>query len=134
MNNSADEPVHNTPLTELYRYGVVGIVSNAAGYSFYLLVTHFGITPKIAISILYLVIAVFGYLGNRKFTFSCKKGFRMTGPGYIVVHCFGYLINLLILYIMVDIAGFDHRLVQATAIFLVASLIFVSLKYIIFKK
>ena len=42
-------------LVQLARYGVVGVVTNLAGYLVYLFLTWFWLEPKLAVSILYPV-------------------------------------------------------------------------------
>ncbi|MBA3580919.1 MAG: GtrA family protein [Gammaproteobacteria bacterium] len=117
---------------QLFHYGLVGIVSNFAGYIIYLLITYFGASPKITMTILYIVGAGMGFVGNRKLTFKYTGDLLETGFRYSVVHCFGYLINLAMLIIMVDKLGYAHQWVQAIAIFVVAILLFLGFKFFVF--
>ena len=121
-------------VTQLFRYGLVGIASNASGYMVYLLITHYGIQPKIAISFLYPIGAFIGFWGNRKLTFAHKGGLVGTGVRYCIAHGFGYCINLAILIMMVDNLGYPHQWVQAVAIFVVAAFLFLSFKLFVFRK
>jgi putative flippase GtrA len=120
--------------SQLYRYGLVGIASNLAGFMVYLLITQLGGTPKITMTILYGVGAVVGFWGNREMTFSHKGSLLGTGVRYIVAHCFGYFINLAILVVMVDKLGFVHQWVQAFAIFIVAAFLFLAFKFFVFRE
>lgn len=54
------------------------------------------------------------------------------GGRYIIAHCFGYLINLVILIIFVDELGFVHQWVQAIAIVIVAAFLFLAFKFFVF--
>ena len=119
---------------QLYRYGLVGIASNLAGYIIYLLITYLGGTPKITMSLLYGVGAVVGFWGNRKLTFAHKGSLLGAGVRYIIAHCIGYLINLAILIMMVDKLGFAHQWVQAIAIFVVAAFLFLAFKFFVFRE
>jgi putative flippase GtrA len=121
-------------VTQLFRYGLVGIASNVAGYMLYLLITHFGIQPKIAISFLYPIGAFIGFWGNRKLTFAHKGSLLGAGFRYIIAHGLGYFINLAILIVMVDKLGYPHQWVQAIAIFIVAAFLFLAFKFFVFRK
>jgi len=117
---------------ELIYYGLIGVINNTAGYLMYLMITYFGGPPKIAMTILYFVVATASFLGNRKLTFKHQGHLLGSGIRYIVAHFFGYFLNLTILIVMVDCLGYAHQLVQAAAIFIVAAFLFLALKYFVF--
>ena len=117
---------------QLVRYGLVGIVSNLSGYLVYLLITYWGVEPKKTMTLLYFVGAAIGFIGNRKWAFTHKGSALKSGIRYFVAHFFGYLINLLILLTFVDRLGYPHQLVQAVAVLVVASFLFLAFKYFVF--
>ncbi|HWW04942.1 GtrA family protein [Collimonas sp.] len=119
---------------QLLRYGLVGIVSNLAGYLLFLLITYWGVEPKIAMTLLYVVGATIGFFGNRQWAFAYKGTLLGAGARYFIAHIFGYLINFLILLTFVDRLGYSHRWVQAGAIIVVAGFLFVAFKYFVFPK
>jgi putative flippase GtrA len=134
MNNFFVGLTNRKLVSQLFRYGLVGVASNVAGYMVYLLITHFGIQPKIAISFLYPIGAFIGFWGNRKLTFAHKGSLLGTGFRYMLAHGFGYFINLAILIVMVDKLGYPHQWVQAVAIFIVAAFLFLAFKFFVFRK
>jgi putative flippase GtrA len=115
------------------RYGFVGVGSNLAMYSLYLLVTYLGIEPKKAMTLIYIVGASIGFVGNRKWTFAHSGDDIRTAVRYMVAHFFGYLLNFGILFIFVDRLGYPHQGVQAVAIIVVAGFLFVIFKYYVFR-
>jgi putative flippase GtrA len=117
---------------QLVRYGVIGLANNSIGYLIYLLLTHFGATPKVTMSILYVVGATIGFWGNRKLAFEYKGDVMGSGTRYVITHCLGYLVNLSILFVMVDKLGYPHQWVQAAAIFIVAGFLFLMFKFFVF--
>jgi putative flippase GtrA len=119
---------------QLFRYGLVGIANNIAGYMFYLLITHLGLQPKVAISFLYPMGAVIGFWGNRHLTFEYNGSLLGSSVRYIIAHSAGYLINLAILIVMVDKLGYPHQWIQIVAIFIVAAFLFLAFKFFVFKK
>lgn len=118
---------------QLFRYAFVGLVSNASGYFLYLLVTHLGVAPKLAMSILYGVGAAIGFFGNRSLTFSYKGRLIGSGIRYLMAHSAGFLLNLTILVVFVDNLGYAHEFVQAVAILVVAAFLFIAFKLFVFR-
>ena len=118
---------------QLSRYAFVGIVSNLAGYLIYLFITHFGIAPKITMTILYVVGAAIGYIGNRNFTFEYQGSRLGSGTRYFIAHFIGYIINLIILFLFVDQMRLAHQWVQAAAIVIVAGFLFIASKFFVFR-
>lgn len=116
------------------RYGIIGLFSNLAGYSIYLLITHFGGTPKITMTTLYTVGTAISFIGNRNWTFSHNGNSLSSGARYIFAHTLGYTLNLSILIIMVDFFGYPHQIVQIFAVFAVAAFLFLILKFFVFPK
>ncbi|MEX1205155.1 MAG: GtrA family protein [Dongiaceae bacterium] len=123
-----------TSVIQLLRYGLVGITCNLLGYLVYLLVTYWGVEPKKTMTLLYVVGATIGFFGNRRWAFAHKGALLGAGVRYFMVHVFGYLINFLILFTLVDKLGYSHQWVQAAAIIVVAGFLFVAFKYCVFKK
>jgi putative flippase GtrA len=117
---------------ELIYYGLIGVVSNVAGYLMYLLIAYLGCPPKIAMTILYGVGVAVSFFGNRKLTFKHQGPLLGSGIKFMIAHFFGYLLNLTILIIMVDNLGYAHQWVQAVAIVIVAAFLFVGLKFFVF--
>ena len=119
---------------QLFRYGVIGMFNNFAGYLLYLFVTYFGATPKLTMSILYIMGAMAGFLGNRQFTFAHTGNILMSGMKYAATHLLGYSMNFIILYLFVDIYGYPHQFIQAVAIIIVAGFLFISFKLYVFRR
>jgi len=124
---------HRKSVEQLFSYGLVGITSNMAAYLIYLLVTYLGGTPKLTMSALYVATAFVSYLGNRNLTFSHKGSVLVSGARFFIAHCFGYLINLTLLFVLVDRLGYPHQWVQILAIIVVAVFLFITFKIFVFK-
>jgi len=116
----------------LFRYGVVGFANNAGGYLIYLLITWLGVDPKLVVTIGYPVGALVGYLGNKQWSFSYKGRLTPSLARYVVAHVGGYLINISMLYVLVDKLGFAHQWVQIVAICVVAGFLFLAMRFFVF--
>jgi putative flippase GtrA len=130
-NFSFTDPDCNS-VKQLFRYALVGTTINIAGYLVYLLITFLGVTPKIAVTFLYIAGASVGFWGNRKLAFMHQGSLLGSGVRYIIAHIFGYLLNLAILILFVDMLGYAHQWVQAFAVFVVAGYLFLAFKFFVF--
>lgn len=122
-----------TSVVQLLRYGLIGLVTNAAGYLVYLLATYLGARPTVTMSVLYFLGAVLGFWGNKRLTFAHKGDVLASGLRYAIAHAIGYVINLSLLLVFVDRFGYAHQWVQGVAIFVVAAYIFLAFKFFVFK-
>ena len=116
----------------LIRYGVVGLCTNAVGYLLYLGVTWLGIGPKTSMSVLYAIGATIGFVSNRRWVFAHDEKALISMVRYWIAHTVGYGINFALLYSLVDVLGYPHRLVQATAIFVVSGCLFMMFHFFVF--
>lgn len=119
---------------QFFRYGLVGIASNLSGYLIFLLITYWGVEPKIAMTLLYVVGATIGFIGNRQWAFAHSGTLLGASARYFIAHMLGYLINFLILLMFVDRLGYSYQWIQAGAIFVVAGFLFMAFKYFVFPK
>jgi putative flippase GtrA len=132
MNSSYGHNSRRTLIKQLFRYAIVGVISNAIAYLAYLLITSIGLSPKLAMSSLYVVGAIVGFAGNRHLTFAHSGGLMGSGARYVLTHAIGYLINLTILMVFVDHLNYPHQAVQAAAVLVVAAYLFFALKLFVF--
>lgn len=123
----------DSTVIQLIKYGVIGLVTNSAGYLLYLFTTHMGVSPVVAMTLLYALGATIGFIGNRKLTFSYTGSVVGSGVRYILSHLAGYALNLAILVIFVDQLGYSHEIIQAIAILCVAAFLFVMFKVFVFR-
>ncbi|WP_297185867.1 GtrA family protein [uncultured Porticoccus sp.] len=132
MSNQQTTPHGQIAVRQLFSYALIGMLSNVAGYSVYLVLTYLGTTPKLTMTVLYAVGAFVGFFGNRKFTFRHRGHLATAGIRYLLAHMLGYLLNLSLLIVFVDRFGYAHQLVQACAIAIVAVFLFITFRVFVF--
>ena len=120
-------------ITQLRRYAVTGVVSNIVLYGLYLALTGIGAWPKAAMSILYILGVLQTFVVNRAWSFRHVGSAPTALFRYVATYATGYLVNLAILALFADLLGWDHRYVQASAILLVAALLFFMQRYWVFE-
>lgn len=118
---------------QFLRFAVVGLVSNGILYLMYLALTGIAFGPKVAATLTYAMGVAQTFWANRIWTFMYRGNTRLALIRYLCVYAAGYVLNLLALYLLVDIAGLDHRWVQGTLILMLAGLIFLSLRFWAFR-
>jgi len=114
------------------RYGIVGVLSNLIGYLIYLGVTAAGLEPKLAIAILYPTGVIGAYFGHTRYSFSHQGPIAERFPRYMLAHAIGYGTNLLLMLILHDHFSVPHELTQAIAIVVVALVLYLLMKFLVF--
>lgn len=121
-------------LKQAVTYILIGGLSNAIGYTAYVLLTFAGLTPKTAMTLLYIIVASLNFFGNKKITFSYQGKTIGSGFRYLIAQLIGYLINLAILMVFSDILGYNHLFIQLGAVLTVAVFLFFSQKFFVFRR
>lgn len=119
-------------LTQLVRYGIVGMLNNLLGYLIYLLVTWFWLDPKVAVTFLYPIGALTAYFGHARYSFSYSGRTSHGVLRYVIAHLLGYSVNVLMLYVFSDMLKLPHQIVQAAAIVGVAGILYLLFRYFVF--
>ena len=124
----------NESVEQLFRYGLIGSLLNAAMYCIYLVLTAFYFSPIGTVSLLYPTVVLVGFFAHRGFTFkkNSKKWKVFEISKYAFLHAIGFLLNFVLLYVFFERLGYPHQLVQFFAIFIVAGFLFISLKLFVF--
>jgi putative flippase GtrA len=118
---------------QFFRYAIVGLGSNAALYTGYLLATSLDMGHKTAMTLLYSAGIVGTFLLNRNWTFRRHSRSQRAFISYIAIYVFGYLVNFFGLYLFVDQVGYPHQIVQGILIIAVAVLLFLLQRYWVFR-
>ena len=118
---------------QVLRFGIVGLVSNGILFVAYLALTEFGVGSNTAMTALYATGVLQGFIFNKKWTFSHDSQTLKTFTAYVFLYAIGYLINLVILFLLVEKLGFRHQWVQGGAILLLAGFFFLAQNFFIFK-
>lgn len=117
---------------QLWRFGAVGLGTNLLGYSVYLALTYIGLAPKIAMTGLYAIGAGLSFILNRRWTFAHKGKVTVAGFRFALAHMGGFALNYAMLAVLHDHLGWPHQLVQALAIGVVATFLFMTFRLFVF--
>lgn len=115
------------------KYVVVGLASNALGYSCYLIITSIGVGSELGMTLVYTSACMVSFFFNKRWTFADPTRSRMLLPRYVFIQIIGYLTNLLLLLVLYRRYGFPHQWVQLLAFVVVAVELFLLSKYFVFR-
>lgn len=119
--------------SQLLRYGIVGVLSNAVGYLIYLALTTAGMEHKLTMTLLYVVGVAQTFIFNKRWTFRHDGMRRAAFVRYCISYALGYVVNLLALYMLVDYLGYTHQIVQGVMIVALAAMLFLLQKFWVFR-
>ena len=120
-------------LRQFARYALVGVVSNLTLYLAYLGITGLGMGHKLAMTLLYVTGVLVTFVFNRNWTFGHDGFAHQAFARYVIAYVLGYLLNFGLLWFGVDHFNLPHQGVQAGAIIVVASCVFLIHKYWVFE-
>jgi len=115
------------------RYAFVGVFMNSLGYFLYFCATQLKVEPKVAMTLIYVFGVVLNFVLSRKWVFGHRGSWNTAFLGYVFVYLLGYVMNYGLLWFFVDHVGWNHLLVQALSIVVVAVFLFVSLRFFVFR-
>jgi putative flippase GtrA len=112
-------------VAQFVKFGIVGVSNTALTFVIYtVLVKGFDVWYLAASAIGFAVGAVNGFLLNRRWTFREHTGDSLTPVRWFVVQGCGLLLNLALVYLLVDGANLDKLVGQAIATVVVVVLTF----------
>lgn len=117
---------------QLASFALAGLLTNAALYALYLLLTRFGTSPLLAMSVSYLAGAMLGFAVNGRCTFPESPKGRRTFIRFAAAHALGYLFNAAGLSLAVAHWGVAHYWAQLFMVGATAVLLFVLQRWWVF--
>ena len=114
------------------RYVAVGVSANGAGYLAYLVMTWFGLSPRLAVTMLLPVSLSAAFQLHGRVTFGGGGRDRAAGLRFLAVSLTGYALNIALLTVLVDGAGVPHRIAQLISIAVIAPVMFQLMRRVVF--
>ena len=125
---------NNSIRVQLFRYAIVGQLSNVLLYGAYILLTRISVEPKLAMTLVYVAGVVQTFIFNKNWSFRHRGMYGPAFARYCTAYGLGYAINFLAFLWMVDRLKYPHQLVQAVMIVVVAAILFIVQKYWVFPR
>lgn len=101
-------------------------------YSVYLLLTRGLMSSRAAMSATYCAGVLVGFVLNRNVVFRYQGGSSIALLRYVFIYVAGYAINFILLWLLVGHFGVPHEIVQGSAIFGLALVLFILQKVWVF--
>lgn len=119
----------------LILYGIIGGFCAALDFGIYMLLCHFDVLPYLWANVISTHIGIFtSFLLNRSFNFKVKDKTPQRFLSFYAVGLTGLGMSSLLLWLMVDKAGWNEFVCKLITIVVVALLQFILNKYITFKQ
>jgi len=119
--------------TQILRFGIVGLVSNAVLYGLYILATSMGIQHTVAMTAVFALGVLQTFVFNRRWSFAYRGPHGGAMLRYLISYAAAYAVNLTAMLLLVDVEGFSHRVVQAVMVVVVALFLFLAQRLWVFR-
>jgi putative flippase GtrA len=119
--------------SEKLRFIISGILSNAIGFSLYLIFVEFGMHPKTSMSVLYWTSVFFTFFVNRTFVFDSKANPLLAVSKYLSVYLMGYFFSMSFMSFLLDELTLNHVYSIIIANCLMAVYFYLMQKFLVFK-
>jgi len=118
----------------LILYGIIGGFCAALDFAIYTVFCHFAILPYLWANVISVHVGIFtSFVLNRQLNFKIKDKTPQRFLSFYLVGLTGLGISSLMLYLMVDVAGWNEIVCKLFTIVVVALVQFLLNKYITFK-
>ena len=122
-----------TTRRQAIRYGIVGVSVNAlALFAFWILVTA-GMYHHFAATLVFVLAMSASYTVNRMWSFEFTGSVRRSMAGYACIYFCAWVLNLVVLWVGIDLLAFHATAVQGLAIIGIACLLFIAQRYWVFR-
>ncbi len=119
--------------SEKLKFIISGALTNAIGFSLYLIFVEFGMHPKISMSVLYWSSVFFTFFVNRTFVFNSKANPLLAVSKYLAVYLMGYFFSMSFMSFLLDELTLNHVYSIIIANCLMAVYFYFMQKYLVFK-
>ena len=93
---------------QLVRYGVIGVAVNLLLFVAYLALTRLGMGHKTGMTLVYVCGVLMTFVYNRNWTFRHRGQPSAALVRYMLAYAAGFILNLALLWALVDRAGFPE--------------------------
>lgn len=118
---------------QVLRFAATGLAINFALYLAYLLLTELSLTARAAATLCFLAGVPLSFALHRRVTFRSPEVTPGRKALFALAYLLAYGVNMLGLYVFVDIWGLPHQAVQLFLIFLIAVGLFLTQKTLVFR-
>jgi putative flippase GtrA len=120
-------------LLQWTRFSLVGIKANVIYYLLYMLMTAAGLSAILSVTIIYLLGSVYTFWFTKGFVFRDSNLVKRQFPQYLTVYFIAWGLNIVTLDFMISQMGINHMLAQGTLVCVFAVLIFLTLRFVVFR-
>lgn len=117
----------------IIRFAIVGIISNLILYALFLCLIFICVSNILSMTICYVLGVCQTFYFNKKWSFKNSGPILSSFLCYVVLYLSGYILNIISIYLLVSILGFNIIYIQAINIIVLALYLFLVQRFLIFQ-
>lgn len=119
---------------QFIKFGIVGVINTVSSWIFYYSLLFLGVHYIISTTIAYILSSIIGFTLNKIWVFKSKNKVSSSLLKYIVTYGSSYLLNVGVMYLLVDIIGISDKIAPLLVLFVTVPYNYVFSKLWVFKK
>ena len=120
-------------IIKFIKFGIVGVFNTLSSTCYYWILVYFGVNYLVSTTIAYLLSSIIGYFLNDKMVFKQKNKNKLAIVRYYVVYGTSYLLNMLCMYIYVDVLSLSQYVAPLLVLFITVPYNFILSRLWVFK-
>ncbi len=119
---------------QFFKFGIVGVINTVSSWIIYYGLLFFKINYLIATTVAYFISSIIGYFLNKIWVFKKKEEKKTTSIlRYYIVYISSYFLNILCMYILVDILSISKLIAPILVLFVTVPYNFILSRLWVFK-
>ena len=119
---------------QFIKFGIVGVINTLSSWVFYYSLLFLGVHYIIATTVAYILSSIIGFILNKVWVFKSKNKVSSSLFKYIVTYGSSYLLNVGVMYLLVDIIGISDKIAPLLVLFVTVPYNYIFSKLWVFKK
>ena len=118
-------------LSQLWKFGLIGVSNNICFYVFYLVMTSFGISPLASMTVCFFLAVSFSWVFNGIYTFRVALS-QASRDKILIAYGVAYLVHFCCLWLLTQVYKLPHQLAQGAIMIFIALVMFLVQKKWVF--
>lgn len=122
-------------IMQFFKFGIVGVMNTVSSWIIYYALVFVNINYLIATTIAYFISSIIGYCLNKVWVFKKKEDKKINSViKYYIVYISSYFLNILCMYIFVDVLGVSKLIAPVLVLFITVPYNFLFSRLWVFKE
>ena len=118
-------------LSQLWKFGLIGVLNNVCFYVVYLVMTNFGTSPLVSMTVCFFLAVSFSWVFNGVYTFRAVLT-QVSRDRILIAYGVAYLVHFCCLWLLTHVCKLPHQLAQGAIMIFIALVMFLVQKKWVF--